>query len=266
MFSRILFVLACALALGGPAAAEKRPILFVLTAADHLTLKDGSKHPTGFYANELAEPYEEIRKAGYTIEIATPGGKRPTCDPKSLEARHFTGGEAELARTKLWMQALPDLAVPKDLARVKMADYAGLFVPGGHGPMEDLVDNAEVGRLLNEALALHRAIGALCHGPGALLSARDASGAWPFRGFSVTAFSDAEEPPDLRAKMIQTPESALTARGARYSKAAEKYAPHWVSDREVVTGQNPRSARQTAIAFLHALGAFHINGPNLPGH
>lgn len=264
MVATRMLVLACALALASHAMALPRRVLFVLTAADRLTLRDGSTHPTGFYANELAEPYDEVRKVGFAIDIATPGGKKPTVDPKSLEKRHFPD-QRELDRTRKWIETLPELGKPLDLATVKMADYAGLFVPGGHGPMEDLVDNPEMGRLLHEALAQKKAIGALCHGPGALFSAKDAGGGWPFKGYQVTAFSDDEESA-LADRMKVTPEAGLRARGAIYSKAAEKYAEHFVSDRGLVTGQNPKSARGTGRAFAHALGGYHINGPNLPGH
>lgn len=263
MITTRMLVLACALACAAHAAALPERVLFVLTAADHLTLEDGGRHPTGFYANELAEPYDEVRKVGFAIDIATPGGRRPTCDPRSLEARHFATA-AELEGTKKWLAALPELQRPLDLAKVRMSDYAGLFVPGGHGPMEDLVSDPEMGRLLREALDQQKAIGALCHGPGALLSVKGRDGAWPFKGYRVTAFSDAEEPPHLRDAMKFTPEAALRAKGAIYSKAAEKYGEHFVSDRGLVTGQNPKSARATGRAFAHALGGHHINGPNLP--
>jgi hypothetical protein len=32
-------------------------VLFVVTGADHWTLADGTKHPTGFWAEELVAPY-----------------------------------------------------------------------------------------------------------------------------------------------------------------------------------------------------------------
>lgn len=49
-------------------------ILFVVTAADHWTLADGTKQPTGYWAEEAIGPYEVFKAAGYEIEAATPGG------------------------------------------------------------------------------------------------------------------------------------------------------------------------------------------------
>lgn len=49
-------------------------ILFVLTAADHWTLADGTKQPAGFWAEEAIGPYQVFKRAGYEIAAATPGG------------------------------------------------------------------------------------------------------------------------------------------------------------------------------------------------
>ncbi|TCN54978.1 hypothetical protein EV641_104243 [Rhodococcus sp. SMB37] len=37
-------------------------VLFVVSAADHWTLQDGTRHPTGFWAEELVEPYTHIHR------------------------------------------------------------------------------------------------------------------------------------------------------------------------------------------------------------
>ena len=61
-------------------------VLFVLTGADHWTLKDGTAHPTGFWAEELAAPHRIFAQAGFDIAFATPGGVAPTVDTASLTA------------------------------------------------------------------------------------------------------------------------------------------------------------------------------------
>lgn len=59
-------------------------VLFVITAADHWTLADGTKHPAGFWAEEVIGPYQVFKEAGYEIAAATPGGVPPTADALSL--------------------------------------------------------------------------------------------------------------------------------------------------------------------------------------
>jgi putative intracellular protease/amidase len=59
-------------------------VLFVITAADHWILADGTKHPAGFWAEEVIGPYQVFKEAGYEIAAATPGGVPPTADALSL--------------------------------------------------------------------------------------------------------------------------------------------------------------------------------------
>ncbi|MFD0788284.1 type 1 glutamine amidotransferase domain-containing protein, partial [Micromonospora azadirachtae] len=67
-------------------------ILFVMTGADHWTLADGERHPTGFWAEEFAAPYRALTEAGHEVTVATPGGVVPTVDRVSLAA-DFNDGE-----------------------------------------------------------------------------------------------------------------------------------------------------------------------------
>ena len=59
-------------------------VLIVVSAANQWTFKDGSGHPTGYWAEELAEPHQIFAAAGWDITIATPGGVAPTVDRLSL--------------------------------------------------------------------------------------------------------------------------------------------------------------------------------------
>ena len=47
-------------------------VLLVVSGSDHWTLKDGTKHPTGFWAAEFIHPHQVFTAAGYDITIATP--------------------------------------------------------------------------------------------------------------------------------------------------------------------------------------------------
>ena len=59
-------------------------VLIVVSAANHWTLNDGTSHPTGYWAEELAQPHQIFTAAGWDITIATPGGVAPTVDRLSL--------------------------------------------------------------------------------------------------------------------------------------------------------------------------------------
>ncbi|MCV7538495.1 hypothetical protein M3D43_007045 [Micrococcus luteus] len=59
-------------------------VLFVLSASDHWTLKDGTRHETGFWAEEFVVPHDVFADAGWDVAVATPGGVAPTVDQTSL--------------------------------------------------------------------------------------------------------------------------------------------------------------------------------------
>jgi putative intracellular protease/amidase len=47
-------------------------ILFVMTGASYWTLADGTRHPTGCWAEEFAAPYRELTGAGHRVVVASP--------------------------------------------------------------------------------------------------------------------------------------------------------------------------------------------------
>ena len=61
-------------------------ILMVVSAADSLTMKDGSQHPTGYWAEELVVAHRTLMQDGHRVDFATPGGIKPTVDKVSLQA------------------------------------------------------------------------------------------------------------------------------------------------------------------------------------
>lgn len=216
-------------------------ILFVVTGADHWTLRDGTKHPTGYWAEELLAPYKIFTDAGDKVVFATPGGKVPVPDEGSLAPKLNDGKDV---RPEL--DAIEGLKHPLDLADVDLADYDAVFYPGGHGPMEDLAVDATSGELLTSALASDKPVGIVCHGPAALLATEGAKGSSPISGRKVTGFSNAEEEAGgLADKAKWLLEDRLRALGADVS-VGEPWQPYVVVDGNLVTGQNPASAAPLA--------------------
>ncbi|MFF7019963.1 aldehyde dehydrogenase family protein [Streptomyces klenkii] len=229
--------------------------LFVVTGAGHWTLADGTSHPTGFWAEELAEPHRIFREAGYRITIATPGGAPAPVDQASLSAA-ATGGQEQADRLAAALDALrPELDAPAALEDVDLDDYDLVFYPGGHGPMEDLAADPVSGGLLTRALDSGKPLAVLCHAPAALLAARREDGSWPFAGYRMTAFSNAEETAagfaDRARWLLQ---DRLTELGADYV-AADPFTAHTVVDRNLYTGQNPASSADLAHALVAAVPA-----------
>src|SRR5690606_40461970 len=167
-------------------------ILAVLTGADHWTLADGTRHPTGFWAEEFVVPYQAFTEAGHEIVVATPGGAAPPADRASLTAE-AAGGREPAAELAAALDAIGELRAPVRLEEVDPADYDAVFYPGGHGPMEDLAADAASGVLLVRTLESGRPLGVVCHGPAALLAAVRPDGSNAFAGYRLTGFTNAEE-------------------------------------------------------------------------
>ncbi|MGW2562341.1 type 1 glutamine amidotransferase domain-containing protein [Streptomyces sp. NPDC001514] len=230
-------------------------VLMVVSGADSLTLADGTAHPTGFWAEEVAESHRVLREAGVEVDIATPGGVRPTVDPISLDER---GGveKAAAEEFRAYLDSLSDqLAGPLALADVTAADYDAVYLPGGHGPMEDLARDADLGRLLTDADRSGKIVAALCHGPAGLLSARGEDGGFTFAGRRLTTFTDEEE----RQGGLGDAAPYLVESRLRELGAVIEAGPAWTSkavvDGNLITGQNPQSSVDTAQQVLAALKA-----------
>jgi putative intracellular protease/amidase len=156
---------------------------------------------------------------------------------------------------------IPDFQHPvalSSLSDAELGEFDAVFAPGGHGPMVDLADNPDVGRLL---LALHRRhapIAALCHGPAILLSAPErADGLWLFDGYRMTSFTDEEEDQTEtgRLGMAWLLDVALKNAGAVFDDGPSAWISHVVVDRNLITGQNPGSTEATADAVIKKLRA-----------
>jgi putative intracellular protease/amidase len=221
-------------------------VLFVVTAADRWTLKDGTVHPSGYWGEELAVPHRIFTEAGWDVTIATPGGVAPTLDQASMGR---TAGLPSTIRAVAAHLASIETVLehPRSLEEVDEADHDVVFYPGGHGPMEDLAYDAVSGALLTRRLASGKPLALLCHSPAATLAARADDGTWPFAGYRMTGLSNVEE--KLNTFGWKAPwylEDRLKENGAEYSKALLPLKPHVVVDRNLYTGQNPFSSEDLA--------------------
>ncbi|MHA6758516.1 type 1 glutamine amidotransferase domain-containing protein [Streptacidiphilus sp. PAMC 29251] len=227
-------------------------VLFVVTGATGWTLADGTTHPTGYWAEELAEPHRIFREADFDITVATPGGVVPTVDQGSLSAQ-ANGGQERADAIAGYLESIRfELEEPHALEKVELDHYDIVFYPGGHGPMEDLAVNEVSGKLLTKALDAGTPIGILCHAPAALLAARREDGSWPFAGYRMTAFTNAEErAAGLADKAKWLLQDRLEELGADFDEGPA-FAGHTVTDRTLYTGQNPASSGELARTLIEA--------------
>ena len=153
-----------------------------------------------------------------------------------------------------WPDALDALTSTGRLADVVAEGFDAVFIPGGHGPTMDLVNDQHLHRLLAAFDRDGKIIAAVCHGPAALLNVRNAAGEPLVKGRKVTGFTNIEE----RLVMLHSVvpfllEDALKQRGAHFESALLPFFCHVVRDENLITGQNPASSTKIAEELLAAL-------------
>ncbi|MEV1296111.1 type 1 glutamine amidotransferase domain-containing protein [Pseudonocardia sp. NPDC049635] len=231
-------------------------VLLAVSGSDHWTLTDGTHHPCGFWPEELAEPHRVFREAGFTTTIATPGGVRPTADEAGFSAGMNGGSEEPGRRFRAYLDGIAgELDAAADLDRVDPGEFDAVFVPGGHGPMEDLAVSSSFGALVRRFDAAGKPVAAVCHGPAALLPAVDDRGEWVFGGRRVTGFSNVEESQvGFADRAPWLLEHRLVKAGGAYEQSGKPWTAHVVVDGTLYTGQNPAASEPLARRIVEALG------------
>jgi putative intracellular protease/amidase len=122
-------------------------------------------------------------EAGYGVQVASPRGGIGPIDPRSGSAGSVECIPAAWAAVKAtW-----------PLAESRSGDCAAVFLRGGHGTISDFPDDPDLRRIVEETLGRSAPVGAVCHGPAGLLSARKADGRPWAGGRRVNGFTKLEE-------------------------------------------------------------------------
>jgi len=224
-------------------------ILVVLTSHD--TLGDTGRK-TGFWLEEFAAPYYVFRDAGAEVTLASPAGGQPPIDLKSAEPEWQTDATRRFEADDAGRTALANTL---KLSDVDAGDYDAIFFPGGHGPMWDYPEDRTLAGLIEAFDEESKPIGAVCHGPAALVGARKADGTPFVAGRRVTGFTNGEEAAvELSDVVPFLLEDRLRDLGATIENAAD-FTAHAITDGNLVTGQNPQSSEVGAQAVLDLLSS-----------
>jgi putative intracellular protease/amidase len=162
----------------------------------------------GYWGEELIGPLETLEQAGYTLEFATPKGRRAHALPPSMDPAYIdpplgkSVTSEEMARKVKAIEAsdrlndpisltqlLPERPYPSsptfirdfekyndavDAAAARLTgEYAALLLVGGSGPIVDMVNNQRVHDLILSFYRAGQPIAAECYGVACLAFARD---------------------------------------------------------------------------------------------
>lgn len=259
--------------------ATRGKVLLVASSTNVLQLKGNKAVPTGYYLDELAVPAQHLIEEGYEVDVATPDGNTPAMDAHSDDVSLFGNDSTKLHKALRFVLTHPTLQRPLklgDVVKKGLSRYAGVYVPGGHAPMNDLMQDANFGQILRHFHEAQKPTALLCHGPIATLAAlphaaayraalvandaqaaRAAGQGWPYAGYRMTVFSNSEEQPVqrdvLKGEVQFYVADALRGAGGKVEHG-EDFKPFVVRDRELITGQNPSSDHEIARIFVKALG------------
>jgi putative intracellular protease/amidase len=232
-------------------------ILILLSASNFITLKDGSLYPTGVWAEEFAVPYQHFINEGFTVHIASTGGRRPAVDPMSLSTSTMGLDIKRVTKYFTLMENTPEFNSPLDINTIdkdKLASYDAVYFPGGPAVLEDLANSFKVGEVIGWSKEMGKTIAASSYGTAALFSAVATNGDWLFSGYKVTGISNNEESMlKLADRLPYSIEERFKELGGSYSKALIPFASHVVEDRELITGDNPASAKDVAEKVAYKL-------------
>ena len=159
-------------------------MLVLATEVYDLPMENGKAFHTGNHPVEMFVPLLHMKAAGFDFEIATPSGRSVALEEWAMPHKDEKVVAMRNSMTNKLQEPLAYAAVPESLK-----EYAGVFVPGGHGALL-LHENEALGKILRTAVAEEVPVLTLCHGPGALLAASKDGEKSPFAGKELVAFPD----------------------------------------------------------------------------
>jgi len=220
----------------------KKNILIIISNANAI---GPNNRRTGIFLPEVAHPYAEFKKAKYQIDFASLTGDTPY-----LDALNLADDPSNLAF--LTGEGWADMQKAAKLAEVKVETYDAIFVPGGLAPMVDMPENALLKKVIADTYERNAVVGAVCHGPVSLLNVKLSDGSYLVNAKNITGFTDEEEENYAKADVPFLLETALTNQGAIFH-AATPWSDNSIADGNLVTGQNPASAKGLAEKMIKIL-------------
>lgn len=222
-------------------------ILFVVTNTETIGPKN---RPSGYEFSEVAHPYLVFTSNGHTVDFAsTKGGCPPedgfnSEDPASVIFRGSSG--------------FVELNQSKKLDQIDLDQYDAIFFPGGLGPMVDMLHDPVVKKSIAHFYETDRVVGAVCHGPVALLNVKLSDGTLLLNGKRVAAFTTSEEIGHSEHDVPFMLDAEMIKQGAVHTHA-NPFEKHVVVDGLLITGQNPASASGVAQEMVHSLNTQKSN-------
>lgn len=222
----------------------------ILIAVTNISKYPNLQRATGLWLGEAVHFAAEMEKAGYEIDYVSPKGGFTPLDPHSLQADQMTELDWQYYENA---DFLNKLSTTLSADSVNPDDYAAIYYAGGHGVMWDFSEDENLQKIAHTIYSNGGVVSAVCHGVVGLLNIKDAEGNYLIQNTKVTGFSNTEEiAVGLEKAVPFLTEDALIHKGAHYVKDAD-WSVFAVSDKRIVTGQNPASGAAVAKEVITIL-------------
>jgi putative intracellular protease/amidase len=229
--------------------ALKKKALIVCTSSAKLGEKE-----TGVWSEECTGPYYIFKDAGYLVTVCSIFGGDVPVDAGSLSGDFKTENDKRMEKDDAELFKKTPKLEDQDLSSFDI-----ILFSGGHGTCVDF-PTVIVGDLVSKALLLGKVVGAVCHGPMALVNAKTEAGESILKGKKIACFTNAEEDQVGLSKVVPfLLEDKLKELGA-IIESASPWSDNAVRDGKLVTGQNPQSSVSVAKLCLEALKAPILGG------
>lgn len=222
----------------------------ILAVVTSVSTMGSSGKPTGYELTEMARAYYIFTANGYEVDIASPkGGVSPVViddDDVDVYDYAFLNDVTAAYKTR---NTLP-------IRQVVAADYQAVYFVGGKGAMFDFPNDSTIQALVRTYYETDKVIGAVCHGPAALVNCTLSNGQPLLADKQVSGFTNEEElfliseAYEIFPFMLQ---SRLAERGATFYEGP-MYLENVVADGNLITGQNPWSTWKLAETMVQQLG------------
>ncbi|MGC4060798.1 MAG: type 1 glutamine amidotransferase domain-containing protein [Aquabacterium sp.] len=219
-----------------------RRILHVVSNVSHY---DDPAEPTGLWLSELTHAWHVFEVAGHEQHLVSPLGGVSPLEPRSLKWPNIDATAKAWLADETSMSRLSNTAKPED---IDPAMFDAIYFTGGHAVMWDFPQAKGLQRIAGGIYERGGIVSSVCHGYCGLLNIRQSDGAMLVAGRRLTGFSWREEVlAGVARKVPYNAEEEMKQRGALYEKAWLPFVPKVVVDGRLVTGQNPQSAKATAL-------------------
>jgi putative intracellular protease/amidase len=185
------------------------------------------------------------------MTLVSPEGGRSPLEPRSLKFPNYDKTAKAWRNDPARMALLEDTKRPED---IESGEYDAIYYTGGHATMFDFLNCEGLQRITREMYERGAVVSSVCHGYCGLLNVRLSDGSYLIAGKALTGFSWREEVLARVDKLVPyNAEEAAKEHDAIYKKAAVPFVSHAIVDGNLVTGQNPGSAKETAEKVVFVL-------------